>query len=360
MQADYVIIGSGLTGAVIARLLVEAKKDVLVLERRSHLGGNVNDYLHPSGIRIHTYGPHYFRTSAERIWEFVNRFANFDRYEPCLKTFVDGQYVNWPLSPSDIVKFAGAGWEPEFKGVPENFEEAVLSMMPRTVYEKFVKSYTEKQWGISARSLSVDLATRLTVREDPRLSLEKYQGIPKGGYVSLMENVLGGIPLSLDFDYLRNRDKVKARKLLVFTGAIDEFFGFSHGRLTYRSQLRKHTYLPDASFVQPCGQVNNPSQETGPHIRTLEWKHMLDPGQAEQAQGSVLTTETPFTPGDPNDYEYPFPDQTNADLYSLYKTLAQKEKGLLICGRLGEYKYYDMDQAIARAMLLAERILTTT
>lgn len=359
MQADYLIVGSGLTGAVIARLLCDAGRDVLVLDRRPHLGGNVHDYRHESGVRIHTYGPHYFRTNSQELWDFVTRFAAFDPYVACIQSFVDNQFEQWPISGNYIRRAIGESWTPGFTGTPRNFEEASLSMMPRLVYEKFVKGYSEKQWGCPATELSADLARRFDVREDgdPRLFRHKHQGIPHGGYALFMQRLLAGIPLKLETDYLRERDAFKHRKKLVFTGPIDEFFGFDDGRLVYRGQQRRHQYLPDVPRHQPCGQVNYPDPAAGPHIRRLEWKHMLPADEAAACQGTVLTDEITITPTDPNHFEYPFPDQHNAALYQRYRQRAEALTDVQICGRLGEYRYYDMDQAIARAMLLARQIM---
>ncbi|HEX8618737.1 MAG TPA: UDP-galactopyranose mutase [Thermoanaerobaculia bacterium] len=359
MKTDYLIVGSGLTGAVIARILRDAGQDVLVVDRRSHVGGNVHDHTHPSGIRIHTYGPHYFRTTSEEIWAFVNRFATFDPYEAALKSLVDGREENWPIAGSYIRRAVGENWQPEFHGTPENFEEASLSLMPRVIYEKFVKGYSEKQWGVEARTLSAGLAKRFDVREDdePRLMRHKYQGIPSEGYAAFTRNLLAGIPVVLNFDYLHNRNVFEARKRLIFTGPVDEFFEFRLGRLKYRGQQRESTYLPDVDYAQGAGQINNPDPGTGAHIRTLEWKQMMPKPFADRIRGTVLTQETPFTPTDPELYEYPFPDDENATLYKRYRELADATAGLLVCGRLGEYRYYDMDQAIGRAMLLGRRLL---
>ncbi len=360
MKIDYLIVGSGLTGSVIARTLNDVGKQVLVVERRPHLGGNVHDHFHPSGIRIHSYGPHYFRTNNEKLWAFVNRFSKFYTYEAALKSWVDGRYENWPIAGSYIRQRIGQNWQPEFGGQPTNFEEASLALMPRLIYEKFVKGYTEKQWGVSAKMLSADLAKRFDVRADdePRLMRHKYQGIPVDGYANLMSRMLEGIPIVLNCDYLKHRELFHARKLTVFTGPIDEYFGFDLGRLKYRGQRREHEYLPDVDFVQPCGQVNNPDPTNGGHIRTLEWKHMMPREYAARIRGTVLTRETTITPEDPSNYEYPFPDEANTRLYQTYRARAEKISNLLICGRLGEYRYYDMDQAIARALVLARRILT--
>lgn len=360
MKVDYLIVGSGLTGTTIARHLADAGREVLVVDRRSDAGGNVHDHVHESGIVIHTYGPHYFRTGSDSLWDYANRFASFRKFEARIQSIVDGTPENWPIAASYIRRTVGTDWAPAFSGVPSNFEEASLAMMPRLIYEKFVKGYTEKQWGVPATTLSPRLARRFDVRSDdePRLTRHKHQGIPIDGYSAWMQNMLSGIPLRLNFDYLENRAQVSARRLLVFTGPIDEFFDFSLGRLKYRSQRRQVTYLCDRDYAQVCGQANNPAPDNGAHIRTLEWKHMMAPGDAARAKGTVLTTETPYTPDDPDSYEYPFPDDENDRLFEGYKRLAAEIPKLLICGRLGEYRYYDMDQAIGRAMKLAQTILS--
>lgn len=359
LKTDYLVVGSGLTGAVMARMLADAGRDVQIVERRAHVGGNVHDHLHASGIRIHTYGPHYFRTNNERLWRFVNRFAAFYPYEAALQSWVDGRHENWPIAASYIRRTVGENWTPGFTGEPGNFEEASLAMMPRPIYEKFVKGYTEKQWGVAATALSKDLAGRFDVRADdePRLKRQRHQGLPTPGYTAFMQSLLDGIPVVLDQDWLANRRAASYRKRLIFTGPIDEYYGFDLGRLKYRGQRRVHEYLPETGRYQPCGQVNNPDPAGGDHIRTLEWTHMMHPDERATVRGTVITRETPFTPENPGDYEYPFPDAANQSLYRTYRKRADADSKILICGRLGEYRYYDMDQAIARAMLLARRLL---
>ena len=358
MKVDYLIVGSGLTGSTIARILQDAGREVLVVDRRSCIGGNVYDYVHKSNVRIHAYGPHFFRTSSNRIWEFVNRFSTFFKYEQIIKSYIDGDYINWPVTAEYIDRTLRKKWMPEFKGEPTNFEEASLSMMPRPIYEKFVRNYTEKQWGMPARLLSVGLTERFRVcsDNDARLSQHKYQGIPEDGYAAFMANMLSDIPVKLKFNYLKNLRSVKYAKMLIFTGPIDEFFSFKYGRLSYRGQARKHTYLADISQYQPYSVVNYPRKDTH-YIRKIEWKHIVPGRETSRIRGTVVTEETPISPKDSNAYEYPFPDNINRKLYLRYKKQAESIPDLLMCGRLGEYRYYDMDQAIAQAMVLARMIL---
>lgn len=357
--ADYVVVGSGLTGAVIARTLADAGREVLVVDRRTHLGGNVHDATHQGGIRVHTYGPHYFRTNSEAIWRFVTRFADFYRYEAVLASYVEGRYERWPVAAEYIRRTVGESWRPAFTGTPQNFEQASLAMMPEAVYRSFVKGYTEKQWGVPADTLSAELAGRFDVRDDDdlRLKRHRHQGIPVGGYARLMEAMLHGLAVETGRDFLEERESFRWRRGLVFTGPIDEYFGFSLGRLAYRGQERQHTYLPDVARHQPFAQVNNPDPAGGPHVRTLEWTHLLSDEERATVTGTIITRETPLTPSDPDRYEYPFPDEPNKALYRRYRAKAGAVPGLLVCGRLGEYRYYDMDQAIARALLLAKRLL---
>lgn len=359
MKADYLIVGSGLTGAVLARQLADRGRDVLVLERRAHVGGNVHDHEHPSGIRVHSYGPHFFRTSSERIWRFVNRFTSFQRYVHEVRSLVDGRYEQWPVAGSYVRRVAGTAWLPRRHGPARNFEEAALAMMPRVVYEKFVKGYTEKQWGVPARCLDASLASRFEVRwdDDPRFKRSRYQGLPVDGYASFMRRLLEGIRVILNCDYLEHRRTLSARRLLVYTGPIDAWFGHDLGRLAYRGQQREHEYLADRELQQPAAVVNYPDPAAGPHVRTIEWKHLMSADTAEHVRGTVLTREIPITPSDPDAREYPFQDAANRALYERYRVRAERTQGLLVCGRLGEYRYYDMDQAIARALTLSQRIL---
>lgn len=361
---DHVVVGSGLTGGVIARLLSDAGRRVLLVERRRQIGGNVADAVHPSGIRYNTHGPHYFRTSSRRIWEFVSRFAEFYPYEARLRALVDGREEQWPVSGEYIRRTTGGGWKPEehTREPAANFEAAVLRKMPAHAYTHFVRDYTEKQWGRPASSLSASLAARIQVRhdDDPRLTPRHiYQGLPREGYSALVTRLTAGIDIELGTAYEDVGGLIRARGTTVFTGAIDEYFGFVLGRLEYRAQQRETVYEPGHDRVQSVAQMNLPQHASGPAIRSVEWTHLLEPAARARVRGTLVTREVPRAARQTDDAEYPVPDATNAALYERYRALAAGLPDVVFCGRLGEYRYLDMDQAIGRAMLMARRLLAT-
>jgi len=309
---------------------------------------------------VHTYGPHYFRTSNRKVWEFVGRFATFLPFSAEIKVRLGNDLENWPIAGSYIRRELGEDWKPGHDGAVENFEQAALSVMPQLVFDRFIKEYTEKQWGRAARELSSALFSRINIHhdDDPRLKPNAtYQGIPEKGYTDLVAQLLKGIPVVLNFDYLQNREAFVPRYKTVFTGPIDEFFGFDLGSLDYRGQMREVSYLEGTDLYQPCVQVNEPLHDGGSHIRTIEWKHLPHVSNGKEIQGTVLTRETPFSPLAPDEFEYPFPDWKNKGLYRRYRDRAEKLEDVLICGRLGEYCYMDMDQAIARALWQSESLL---
>ncbi len=358
IQSDFIIVGSGLTGSTIARLLTDYGQQVVILDRKDHIAGNVFDYKHESGAMIHKYGPHYFRCGSEKIWNFLNRFTSFYNWSAVLKSKVGDENLSWPVNTDYINSVVGENWS-LFQGEPSNFEEVCLSRMPQQIYEMFIKGYTEKQWGVKATELSKELAVRITINKGNVTTLtpnHRWNALPAQGYTEMVRGIIGDIPVHLNFDYLKNKDKVKANKLLIFTGPVDEFFNYKFGKLKYRGQNRKVEYLPGTEQNQPCIQVNYPNLED-PRIRTIDWKHLAPAEEKPHIKGAVLTHEMPFTPEEPEQYEYPFPDKANADLYKQYKAEAETLTDTLICGRLGEYRYYDMDQAIGRAMSLTGKLL---
>jgi UDP-galactopyranose mutase len=362
-EIEYLIVGSGLTGATLARILRDAGKSVLVVDRRKHMGGNVYDEQDSTtGIRFHTYGPHYFRTNSEKVWRFVNRFSSFVTFYPSIKTVVDDNVEDWPLRKTQVQRFAGcADWTPAFRGKPGNFEEACLAKFPQIVYEKFIKGYTEKQWGQPATQLSAELAQRLSLLEDHEYfqSSHRYSALPSAGYAAFMQSLLSDIPVILNFDYLHHKNSITNWKELIYTGPIDQYFDCDLGKLKYRGQQRELMRVGGGALQQPCLQLNNPSSEHGSHVRTIEWRHLMPISEQASMRHTLLTREYPCTPDDPDQFEYPMPDGLNQKLYLEYRKRADRISNVLMCGRLGEYRYFDMDQAIGRALMLAERLLRT-
>lgn len=358
MKAQVLIVGSGLTGATIARCLVDQGISVIVLDRRSEIGGNLADYTDPHGIRIHKYGPHYFRTGCLKIWQFVTRFDSFYNFEARIATEVDGRLYNWPILEKDLCELAGDNWRYNLgsNNIHKSLESACLEIMPRLAYEMFVKEYNEKQWGTTCDLLSASLCKRFDVRSDDETRLtphKKFQGLPNKGYSAWLANMLNGIEVILNCDYLKCKTDIQS-DYVVFTGPIDEFFNYDLGRLKYRAQHRtKEIYMH--SQVQSYVQVNNPQHSGGEHIRTIEWKHLTNSKVSNDL--TILTRETPYTPDDANCYEYPFMDDENHRLFNCYKKKAQAISRTIICGRLGEYRYYDMDQAIGSAFYIFRKLL---
>lgn len=338
-MVDFLIVGAGLTGATIARQLTDSGYRVCVIDQRDHVGGNVHDHER-HGIRVHTYGPHYFRTNNDRIWTFVNRFADWWRYEPSLLSQVNGKLEHWPIS-QDYIDEHCPGWRPTFQGTPTNFQDACLAMMPEQIYRDFVQGYTEKQWGQPASRLAPELAGRFHIQPygETRLKTHRWQGIPTNGYAAFMGAMLDGIDVRVQ----RNYPDAPRASHTIYTGCIDAFHDYRLGKLRYRGQHRSHQWF--STLQQPVGQVNYPSPDV-PYIRTLEWAHM----QPNPPAGSIVTTETP---GD--GLEYPYPDRVNAELYQRYRAIPTPN--VTICGRLGEYRYYDMDQAIGRAFVIARQLI---
>ena len=359
IDADYIVVGAGLTGATIARMLSDAGRDVLVIEARDRVGGNVADAVHRCGIRHNLHGPHYFRTSAARVREFALRFADFYPFAAIVMSQVGNELFPWPLHRSTFERFSAASQTPETPPAePENFEDAMLAKIPPAVYRTFIQGYSCKQWGVSATELDTGLARRIEIRDDgdPRLSKASFQALPRGGFTAWVESMLSGIEVLCSTDFHDMRDAVRWHRKLIYTGPIDRFFEYRYGKLPYRSQERIDLFITGPCHIYPCGQVNLPSPDDGRHVRTIEWRHMLAPGEGPDT-GTLLTLEFPVAATGWNRSEYPFPSDAAREQYDRYAALAEERSDVLLCGRLGEYRYLDMDQAIARAMLHADRLL---
>lgn len=357
-QYDYLVVGAGLSGAVFANAAKQAGKSVLVIDRREHIAGNV--YTEEvDGINVHKYGAHIFHTSRKDVWNYVNRFAEFNNYINSPIANYHGKMYNmpfnmntfckiWPdvVTPADARAKIAEQVAQENISNPENLEEQALSLVGRDIFETLVKGYTEKQWGRDCKDLPASIIKRLPCRFtfDNNYFNDRYQGIPVGGYTKMVERMLGGIEVHCGVEYadlIANRPDVASR--IIYCGPIDAYFNYELGHLEYRS-LRFETEALDESDHQGVAVVNYTAREV-PYTRIIEHKHFEFGTQPT----TIITREYPadWKPGD--EPYYPINDARNEDLYKKYSELAEQEGDVVFAGRLGGYKYYDMDKAIAAA-----------
>ena len=368
---DYLIVGAGLYGAVFARQAADAGKKVLVVDKRDHIAGNV--YTEKiEGINVHRYGAHIFHTNNKRVWEYLNRFTEFNRFTNSPVANYNGELYSLPFNMYTFNKMwgvvtpeeAAAKIEEQRKeaGItePKNLEEQAISLVGRDIYEKLIKGYTEKQWGRDCKDLPSFIIKRLPVRLtfDNNYFNALYQGIPVGGYTKMVANLLEGIEVRLSTDYLENKDELDAMaEKVVYTGPIDAYFDYKLGTLEYRS-VRFETETLDKPNFQGNAAVNYTDRET-PWTRIIEHK-WFEFGKDEEGNDlpkTVISREfsSEWKPGD--EPYYPVNDEKNGALYAEYKKLAEAETNVIFGGRLGEYKYYDMDQVIAAALDRCEKEL---
>lgn len=372
MKYDYLVVGAGLYGAVFARQAADAGKKVLVIDRRSHIGGNV--YTEKvEGIDFHKYGAHIFHTNNEAVWRYVNRYVSFNRFTNSPVANYKGELYSLPFNMYTFNKMWGVVTPEQAQekienqrreaGIvePRNLEEQAISLVGVDIYEKLIKGYTQKQWGRPCRELPSFIIKRLPVRFtfDNNYFNALYQGIPLGGYTRLVENLLKGVEVRLNLDYLEHKQELDAlADRVLYTGPIDAYFGYSLGALEYRSVRFEHELLDKPNF-QGNAAVNYTDAET-PYTRIIEHKWFTF-GKDEQGRDlpkTIISREysSEWHPGD--EPYYPVNDDKNSALYERYKALGQQEQGVFFGGRLGEYKYYDMDAVIAAALEAAERELT--
>lgn len=357
-QYDYLVVGAGLSGAVFANAAKQAGKSVLVIDRREHIAGNV--YTEEvDGINVHKYGAHIFHTSRKDVWNYVNRFAEFNNYINSPIANYHGKMYNmpfnmntfckiWPdvVTPADARAKIAEQVAQENISNPENLEEQALSLVGRDIFETLVKGYTEKQWGRDCKDLPASIIKRLPCRFtfDNNYFNDRYQGIPVGGYTKMVERMLGGIEVHCGVEYadlIADRPDVASRT--IYCGPIDAYFNYELGHLEYRS-LRFETEALDESDHQGVAVVNYTAREV-PYTRIIEHKHFEFGTQPT----TIVTREYPadWKPGD--EPYYPINDARNEGLYKKYSELAEQEGDVVFAGRLGGYKYYDMDKAIAAA-----------
>ena len=362
MYYDYLIVGAGLFGATFARQAVDAGKTVLVIDKRDHIGGNV--YTEEiEGIQVHRYGAHIFHTNNKTVWEYVNRFAEFNRYTNSPVANFNGELYSLPFNMYTFNKMWGVTIPEQAQakiteqrtaaGItePKNLEEQAISLVGMDIYERLVKGYTQKQWGRPCTELPSFIIKRLPVRFtfDNNYFNALYQGIPMGGYTAMVEKMLEGIPVRTHIDYLKNRDVLNEMAgKVIYTGPVDAYFNFCFGPLSYRS-IRFETEILDTENYQGNAVVNYTDAET-PYTRIIEHKHFEFGTQPKTVISREYSQEWQLG----EEPYYPVNDEKNNALYTKYKALADKETKTIFGGRLGQYRYYDMDAVIAAALETAK------
>jgi len=365
MRYDYLIVGAGLFGAVFAQQAKAAGKMVLVIDKRDHIGGNVYT-KEVEGIQVHQYGAHIFHTNSRPAWDYVNQFAEFNRYTNSPVANYRGQLYSLPFNMYTFYSMWGVTTPQEAEekihqqrlaaGItePKNLEEQAICLVGTDIYEKLVKGYTEKQWGRPCTQLPAFIIRRLPVRFtfDNNYFNARYQGIPIGGYTRMVEKMLQGIEVRLNEDYLQNREHWNGlADRVIYTGSVDAYFDYCYGPLCYRS-VRFETEVLDIPNFQGNAVVNYTDRET-PYTRIIEHKWFDGSTQPKTAISREYSSE--WQPG--GEAYYPVNDEANTALYEKYRLLAERETKTVFGGRLGQYRYYDMDAVVLRSLELAEREL---
>ncbi|HDX9012131.1 TPA: UDP-galactopyranose mutase [Klebsiella oxytoca] len=362
---DYLIVGSGFFGAVCAHELKAKGKKVLVIEKREHIAGNAYTENH-NGIQVHKYGAHIFHTNDKNIWEYVNRFSDFNSFVNSPLANHQGDLYNLPFNMNTFYKLWGTKTPAEAMaiieaqkfeikgGEPTNLEEKAISLVGRDIYEILIKGYTEKQWGRKASELPPFIINRLPVRFsfDNNYFSDRYQGIPIGGYTKIIENLLKGIEVRLNIDFIKNRESLSLdAHNIIYTGPIDEYFDYCYGELEYRSLRFEHEVMPTDNY-QGVAVVNYTEYEI-PYTRIIEHKHF----EYVNCDHTVISKEYPLEWSKGCEPYYPINNSKNMDIFKKYRELAKKERNVIFGGRLAEYKYYDMHQVISSALNAVSKLV---
>lgn len=361
---DYLVVGAGPFGAIFAHEAARLGKQVLVIEKRSFIGGNLHTH-EQNGIQVHDFGAHIFHTDNQEVWQYVNQFADFNNYTNQVIANYHGELYNLPFNMNTFYQMWGVKTPIEAKqkiaeqkaatglnGVPKNLEEQAISLIGTDIYEKLIKGYTEKQWGRLATELPAFIIKRLPVRFtfDNNYFNHRYQGIPIGGYTSIFDKLLENdlIDVKLNTDFFSDKAKYLAQfPRIIYTGMIDQFYDYAYGELEYRS-LKFETEILDTDNYQGNAVINYTDSET-PYTRVMEWKH-FEFGKGEENK-TVITREFPQNWDRTKEAYYPINDQRNTEVYRKYLAVAQNDQQVLFGGRLGKYRYYDMDQVIHDALM---------
>ncbi|MGA7964603.1 MAG: UDP-galactopyranose mutase [Gammaproteobacteria bacterium] len=360
-EHDFLVVGAGFAGSVVARELAEAGQLVRVVEKRPHVAGNAYDEHDEHGVLVHLYGPHIFHTNGARIAEWLSRFTEWHPYEHRVRSVLNGVTYPFPINRDTLNLLYGleldeGGAAEFFEKVREprnpvaTSEDVVLNSVGRDLYEKFFLNYTRKQWGLEPSELKAGVAARIPVRTntDDRYFTDTFQAMPLHGYTKMFEAILDhpniGVELGVDFAELRGSGGFGH---VVYTGPIDAYFEYCFGRLPYRSLHFEHEHLPDTERFQETGTVNYPNDHA--YTRITEFKHLT----GQRVPGTSIVREYPQAEGDPY---YPIPRTENEVLYKRYDALAKRESGVTFVGRLAQYRYYNMDQVVAAALKAADRL----
>ena len=364
-EYNYLIVGAGLYGSIFAYEATKIGKKCLVIDKRNHIGGNI--YTEKiEGINVHKYGAHIFHTSNKEVWDYIQQFAEFNRYTNSPIARYKNEVYNMPFNMNTFSKLWGVFTPSEAKakiqeeltgveiGEPQNVEEQAIKLIGKTIYEKLVKGYTEKQWGMKATELPPFIIKRLPVRftYDNNYFNDKYQGIPIGGYTQIIEKMLDGIDVKLDYDYFEHKNELDLiADKIIFTGPIDQYYDYCFGELEYRS-VRFETEVLDTDNYQGNAVVNYTEYEI-PYTRIIEHKHFEFGTQAK----TVISREFSDKWNKDKEPYYPINNDRNNALYQKYKALADKDEKVIFGGRLGQYKYYDMDKIVLSAIGLVKEML---
>lgn len=357
---DYLIVGAGIYGAVVANLAKNAGKKVLIVDKRSHIGGNIYSEQ-VKGINVHKYGAHIFHTNDDEVYDYLSKFCKFIRFINMPIAIYKDEVYNLPFNMNTFNKMfnvitpeqARKKIEEEteiYKGVdPKNLKEQALKLVGETIYKKLIYGYTKKQWGRPLDELPASIINRIPLRftYDNNYFDAKYQGIPEGGFTVLIENLIKDIEVVLDFDYLEDTQKYKAKKI-VYCGKIDEYFEYCFGKLDYRSLRFEEKMLEKENF-QGCAVVNYTDEEI-PYTRIIEHKHFLK----DESSNTIITYEYPDKYEEGKEAYYPINDEKNIKIYNKYKALAESFSDIHFGGRLGTYSYLDMDVVVRRALDFAK------
>jgi UDP-galactopyranose mutase len=362
MRIDVLVVGAGFSGAVVARELAERGRDVVVVDKRDHVGGNAHDRSDAHGVLVHPYGPHIFHTNSARIADYLSRFTAWRPYEHRVLASVDGRLVPLPINIDTVNRLYGLSLGEDdiqayFDGVREprdpirTSEDVVVNAVGRDLYEKFFRGYTRKQWGLDPSELAASVAARIPTRtnRDDRYFTDTFQAMPADGYTRMFERILDHprIRVETGIDYFAERESLGARHL-VYTGPIDAYYQHRFGALPYRSLRFEHEHLPGVAQYQAVGTVNYPNDHA--YTRITEFRHLT--GQPHP--GTSIVREYPQAEGDPY---YPVPRPENERLFKRYEALAAAERDVTFVGRLAQYRYYNMDQCVGAAIKAAQYVM---